>query len=142
MANKQYEDALQTMVNLSYDELVERGLYSLKKVMPALNGIAKNGDGSQFLLTIIGTCVAIDGKITGLEHQFINDTLGLNVSFEDMSAAFEQFYNDKAIEVSNSIAQALSNDDRVQLAIFCTCLLAVDHTIAKVENAFIQMLLS
>ena len=142
MANKKYEDALQTMVNLSYDELVERGKYTLGNVMPALNNIAKDGNGSQFLITILGTCVAVDGKITGYEHQFINDTLGLNISFENMKATFEQFYNEDAIALTNKIAHALTDDERVQLAIFCTCLLAVDQTIAKVENAFIQMLLS
>ena len=142
MSMTKYEETLQKMVNLSYEELVERGQYYLAEIMPALNDIAKDGNGAGFLIAIVGTCVTLDGTLSGLEVQFLNDVLELDASYDEMFEKFSQFYCDEAISLSDKIAQALSSDDKVNLAIFCTCLLAVDEKIASNENAFIQMLLS
>lgn len=142
MAN--FNELLQNYVNKSYDELVDLARVSLAVFSDDLQSIfPEDTDSAQVIAIIISSCIGTDGKFSTLEYKFMCDLLGTGdmFSYEDLKAIIEGHYGIESIELTDQLADVLTDDKKAALISFCLCFLAVDETIERNEVAFVIKLM-
>ena len=139
---KSYNQILQEIVNLDYDELLTRAELVLPDVLDGLNNVARDGDGAGFLLALIGRSIVADGQFSDLEYQFVCQLLDLRYSFRELKDYLEQYCDDEWEVLLYRVIDAVDGDTRGGLLLLCLYVMAVDERISKEENALVQRLLA
>lgn len=137
-----YTQLLQEYVNASYEDLLARARFVLPDILTGLNNIAKDCDGTGFLLALVGTTVVADGMFSDQEYHFLSDVLELDISYKTLKNSLEQYCEEGWDDISYRVMNSVDEDTRTKLGIFCICLAAVDERISGEENGYIAALLS
>lgn len=134
-------EILQNFVNEPYETLVGMAKEAIVNLRPVLNDLVKEEKGgSKILVALMATSLAVDGKLSDLEYQFVCDVLEEDFSREDVKGLAAAHYGDEMIAAIDGLVDACSTDLKSTLIVFCCCFLAVDETINRDEVAFIQKL--
>lgn len=137
-----YTDLLQEYVNKPYDELLQIASSALATVMPAFDAAADDGNGAKFVVPFMSTMMAVDGKFSELEYNFLNDLLGGGVNYESAKANVAAHYNADALEWVDNLIDSIGEKGKTILLMLVLCFAAVDETISREENAYIAKLMS
>ena len=134
-------EILQNFVNEPYENLVKMAQESIVNLRPVLNDLAKEEKGgSKILVALMATSLAVDGKLSDLEYQFVCDVLANDFSREEVKGLVVAHYSDEMVEAIDGLVDACSTELKSSLIVFCCCFLAVDETINRDEVAFVQKL--
>ena len=135
------DQLLQRYVNMSYEELLDLAKYSLSQFINTL--VEKTGaeGASKICAVMTAACMGADGKLSSLEHQFINDLLDSDDSYAENLSFVQSLGDDEARELVDGLVDSLSSDEKAAAVSFCLCFLAVDETISRDEVAFIHRLI-
>ena len=135
-------ELLQDYVNKSYDELLAFARLSLNDLVDDFKQIFDGPDGAaQACMVIVSACLGADGKVSALEHKFLNDLLGSNNDLADTQAMVDALGTDEARELTDRLADSLSTDKKTKLLLFCLSFMAVDETISRDEVSFVLKLI-
>lgn len=132
-------ELLQDFVNEPYENLVSMAKSSINDLLPIFNEMASDGKGSKFLVALMATSLAVDGKLTELEYKFVCDILG-EFTYEDVKELAASHYSDEMMDAINGFADSCPTELKSKLLVFCCCFLAVDEKISREEVAFVQKL--
>ena len=141
MAYNNYNDLLKSFVNKSYDELLSIANASLATVMPMFNEIAEDGNGAGIVLPFICTSLAVDGKFSELEYQFVKDLLEIDQSYDYFKGVIADFYSDEWFNAVDALLDSCPEEIKTALLAFCLAFVSVDETITREENQFIAKLM-
>ena len=85
----------------------------------------------------IFTCVAVDGKLSNAEQEFIcNIMSGYNKN--EVFEIASEFYNKEAQDIVKKLINYLPNDVKEAYVKMCIAVLAVDKKISSLENTFLK----
>ncbi len=132
-------ELLQDMVNEPYENLVYMAKKSIADLTPIFAEVADDGNGAKFIVPFFATALAVDGRLSELEYQFVCDIFG-GMDYADVKALVEAHYSDKMIALIDGLADSCPTELKARLLTLCACFLAVDQTINREEIAFIQKL--
>lgn len=137
-----FNELMQTYVNMPYSELVGRAQNTLVKLIPVFDNASSDGNGSKALFHLILTSIAVDGQFTSLEFDFLKDVFLQDISYNDAKDMVASYYSDHAQDALDTFIDKLDDDTRAQLLELATCAIAVDETINKDEVKFITKLIA
>ena len=142
MAN--FNELMQRFVNESYDGLLTLANSAFADLSEHLKKFFHNAPDypAQSILLLTATCLGADGKLTALEHRFVNDLLDANHSYDSLSSTVSQLYSAESIETVDKLTDSLDASARASLLTLALCLLAVDETITRDEAAFVAKLIA
>lgn len=136
-----FNELMQTYVNMSYDELVARAQKTLVDLIPVFDKASSDGNGSRTLFHLILTSLAVDGKFSSLEFDFLKDVFATDISYDDAKDMVASYYSDEAQDALDEFIDSFDGDLRATLLELATCAIAVDETINKDEVKFISKLI-
>ncbi len=136
-----FNELMQSYVNLSYEELVSKAQNDLALLAPVFDEASEDGNGSANLFPIILTCLAVDGKYTVLEYKFLEDVFGRELSYDETKKMVNGFYDEDAQDALDKLVDSCSTELKAVLLDLCTCVMAVDETLDVNELKFIQKLI-
>lgn len=134
-----FNEIKQRYVNLSYSQLLGIARENLSKLMPMFNTVADDGKGIKFLLVFFGACFSADGKFTELEYRFMSDLTSVG-DYDTLKGIVQASYNNNSAELADKIYDVCPASLKPELLSLCLCLVSIDETITKEENAFLQRL--
>lgn len=137
---KSLNDILQEIVNQDYDQLLQNAIGALNDVMPFFNQVADDGDGAKFVVPIICTVMASDGRFSELEYKFIKQLINSDLSYDQFKGVIQQYYTQEWMDTVDKIIDACDKKTKSTLLCLCSYFAAVDETISKEETAFIKKL--
>ena len=136
-----FNELMQSYVNLPYEELVSKAQNDLALLAPVFDEASEDGNGSANLFPIILTCLAVDGKYTVLEYKFLEDVFGRELSYDETKKMVNGFYDEDAQDALDKLIDSCSTELKAVLLDLCTCVMAVDETLDVNELKFIQKLI-
>lgn len=136
-----FNELMQSYVNLPYEELVSKAQNDLALLAPVFDEASEDGNGSANLFPIILTCLAVDGKYTVLEYKFLEDVFGRELSYDETKKMVNGFYDEGAQDALDKLIDSCSTELKAVLLDLCTCVMAVDETLDVNELKFIQKLI-
>lgn len=136
-----FNELMQSYVNLPYEELVSKAQNDLALLAPLFDEASEDGNGSANLFPIILTCLAVDGKYTVLEYKFLEDVFGRELSYDETKKMVNGFYDEDAQDALDKLIDSCSTELKAVLLDLCTCVMAVDETLDVNELKFIQKLI-
>ena len=138
---KSFNEILQDIVNQCYEQLLQNASDAINDVMPFFDKAADDGDGSKFIVPIICTVMAADGKFSQLEFKFIKELLNSNMSYDEFKNVIQQYYSESWRNTVDQLIDACDTKTKASLLCLCTYFAAVDETISKEETAFLRKLM-
>ena len=102
--------------------------------------LSKTKDKDTALTLVNGcifTCIALDGKLSNAETDFICNI----ISGYNKNKAFEvakDFYNKEAQDIVKKLINYFPNDVKEAYLKMCIAVLAVDKNVSSIENAFLN----
>jgi len=138
---KSFNEILQDIVNQSYEQLLQNANDALNDLMPFFNEVADDGDGAKFIVPIICTVMAADGKFSQLEFKFIKELLNSSMSYDEFKSVIQHYYSESWRNRVDQLIDACDTKTKASLLCLCTYFAAVDETISKEETAFLRKLM-
>ena len=139
---KTFNDLLQDFVNKSYEELLDIANGAFAAIAEGFEQLGTDNELSDFILPFIATTLAVDGKYTQLEHDFLNAVLESDLSYAAGKEYMASHYDDNIFELVDKMIDACGQDLKNAIVIFCLCFASVDETISREEGAYIAKLLA
>lgn len=136
-----FDELMQSYVNLSYDELVEKAQNILVTLAPIFDKASSDGNGSATLLPMLLTALAVDGKFSTLEFKFLQDVFQQKMTYDEAKDMVARFYSDGAQDALDNFIDGCGDELKAVLLELVTCAIAVDETINKDEVSFIAKLI-
>lgn len=138
-----FQEILQDYVNLSYDQLYAIAKDEFRKFAYQLNeGFDGDNDhASKALLIFVAAILGADGRLTNLEHRFLNDLLEEEFSYEDTCSMVSALGDSQARDLVNELIDAMSRDAKTSALTVALCFCAVDETISRDEVAYFAKLM-
>ncbi len=137
MAN--FNEMMQEFVNRDYEELVKIASVAVAEVLPACRKADPSHDGYVLLAGILLAALNADGTLTDLERKFLYDVL----DFDDETISnMLSLYDDSVMELTDTFADNMGDDNKSNVIILCLCICAVDEKISREETAFLRKLLA
>lgn len=142
MAN--FNELMQRFVNESYDSLLTLANSAFADLSEHLKKFFHNAPdySAQSILLLTATCLGADGKLTALEHRFVNELLNANHSYDSLMSTISQLYSAENVEIVDKLTDTLDANARTSLLTLALCFLAVDEAITRDEAAFISKLIA
>lgn len=138
---KSFNEILQEIVNQSYEQLLQNASDALNDLMPFFNEAADDGNGAKFIVPIICTVMATDGKFSQLEYKFIKELINSDMSYDQFKGVVQQYYSESWRNTIDQLIDACDTKTKASLLCLCTYFAAVDETISKEETAFLRKLM-
>lgn len=138
---KTLDELFQEVVNRSFDQLLNDAREAINKVMPYFNKVADDGDGAKFVVPVICTVMAADGKFTELEYKFIKTLIGSNLSYDQFKGIIQQYYSQDWMDTIDNLIDTCDKEIKAALLSLCLYFAAVDERISKEETAFLKKLI-
>ena len=138
-----FNEILQGYVNLSYDQLLAIAKPECRKFAQALlTGFEGDGDtASKALLMFFAVLLGADGRLTRLEHQFLNDMLEGDHEYEDTCEMVAALSRSESRELIDNMIDAMPSEYKAAGLTVALCFCAVDETISREEVAFFSKLM-
>lgn len=111
-----------------------------KKVRDYMENSGVGADADCILNATIFTCVAIDGKLSNAEYDFIAGFIG-GFSREEILQLAGDFYTNEAQETTRMLVKALPREIRQAYISLCAAVLAVDKRVDGAEMDYLKSLL-
>ena len=92
------------------------------------------------LIGTIFTCIAVDGKLSDNEWNFIAQFVG-GYSYDEAFKVASEFYNDEAVRVTRDLYAFFPNDIKEAYANLCIAVLCVDGRVDSAESSFLYKLI-
>lgn len=136
------EKLLQDTVDMSYDGLLDNASEAAELLYRELEEIADDEDDiTTFFLGIVTACVGTDGTLSELEYEFFRDVFELDVDYDELLEAVNEWgYND-AVDFIFDLVDDLSYDGNTALGKLCLAFMAVDEKISTKETDFLDRLI-
>ena len=138
---KSFNEILQEIVNQSYEQLLQNASDALGDLMPFFNEAADDGNGAKFIVPVICTVMAADGKFSQLEYKFIKELVNSDMSYDQFKGVVQQYYTESWRNTVDQLIDACDTKTKASLLCLCTYFAAVDETISKEETAFLRKLM-
>lgn len=136
-------DILQKYVNLDYEDLLKLGTHSLAAITPYFESVSRQMGGeitpTQLGICVLGTCLAVDGKLTDLECRFVSDLFD-GVPREQVRAVAENYADEQSRSIVDGLYDNCPAEYRNDFMQFCICVLAVDERVSGDETEFVRRL--
>ena len=138
-----FNEILQGYVNMSYDQLLSIAKPECRKFATALmTGFDGDSDtASKALLMFFAVLLGADGRLTKLEHQFLNDMLGGDHSYEDTCEMVAALSRAESRELIDNMIDAMPDEYKAAGLTVALCFCAVDESITREEVAFFAKLM-
>ena len=122
---------------LPYPSLENYARINYKTVYDYLSKTQNNDTALKVVNGSIFTCVAVDGKLSNAETDFIcNIMSGYNKN--EVFEIASEFYNKEAQDIVKKLINYLPNDVKEAYVKMCIAVLAVDKKISSLENTFLK----
>lgn len=138
MANS-FNELMQDFVNTDYSKLVAMAGQAMANLIPVCKQVDPDNDGFMMLSSIVLAAVGADGKLSGMEKQFLCDVMGLDGATVDK---YIGMYNANMPELVDRFVDTLGGDIKNNAVMLVCCIAACDETISREETAFIRKLLA
>lgn len=92
------------------------------------------------LIGTIFTCIAVDGKLTDNEWNFIAQFIG-GYSYDEAFKVASEFYNDEAVRVTKDLYAIFPSDIKEAYVNLCIAVLCVDGRVESAESSFLYQLI-
>ncbi len=105
--------------------------------------IEQRHDGKKANTLLIGTiftCIAVDGKLTDNEWNFIAQFIG-GYSYDEAFKVASEFYNDEAVRVTKDLYAIFPSDIKEAYVNLCIAVLCVDGRVESAESSFLYQLI-
>ena len=99
-----------------------------------------NINPNHVLVRTIVTCIAVDGKLSEKEWNFIACFVG-GYSYDEALNMAGEFYNDEARDIARKFYREFPLDVREAYAKMCIAVLCVDYDVNYAEKAFINQII-
>ncbi len=135
------DEILQNFVNSSREELYVVAANAMSVVLPYFTENCNNEDkAAELLAGFIFTVVAVDGKLSKEELQFIKDVFK-SFSEEDLVNMVKAHRNEEMVNLFDDVVDSMPNNIKSELLNLCTATIAVDHNINNVEYSYLIKLI-
>ena len=122
---------------LPYPSLENYARINYKIVYDYISKTQNKDSASSVVNGCIFTCVAVDGKLSNAETDFIcNIISGYNKN--EVFEIASEFYNKEAQDIVKKLINYLPNDVKEAYVKMCIAVLAVDKKISSIENTFLK----
>ena len=122
---------------LPYPSLENYARINYKIVYDYLSKTQKKDSALTLVNGCLFTCVAVDGKLSNAETDFIcNIMSGYNKN--EVFEIASEFYNKEAQDIVKKLINYLPNDVKEAYVKMCIAVLAVDKKISSIENTFLK----
>ncbi len=135
--SKSFQEIKQDFVNMDYSQLVKTCKQAIADVLPTLQAYDKENNGALLLTAIVHASIGADGTLSALERRFIKDVLGVDDSFVD---TLLRTYTSSVADLTDTLADRISAEGKAAITVIAICFTAVDETINRDENAFLNRL--
>ena len=140
MANE-LDEILQSFVNSSREDLYTVAAHAMSIVLPYFTENCNNEDkAAQLLAGFIFTVVAVDGKLSKDELQFIKDVFQ-SFSEEELVNMVKAHRNEEMVNFFDEVVDNMPANIKSELLNLCTATIAVDHNINNVEYSYLIKLI-
>ena len=131
------EHTIKYCISLPYPSLENYARINYKIVYDYLSKTQNKDSASSVVNGCIFTCVAVDGKLSNAETDFIcNIMSGYNKN--EVFEIASEFYNKEAQDIVKKLINYLPNDVKEAYVKMCIAVLAVDKKISSIENTFLK----
>ena len=131
------EHTIKYCISLPYPSLENYARINYKIVYDYLSKTQNNDTALKVVNGSIFTCVAVDGKLSNAETDFIcNIMSGYNKN--EVFEIASEFYNKEAQDIVKKLINYLPNDVKEAYVKMCIAVLAVDKKISSIENTFLK----
>ena len=121
---------------LPYPSLENYARINYKTVYDYLSKTQNNDTALKVVNGCIFTCVAVDGKLSNAETDFIcNIMRGYNEN--EVFEIASEFYNKEAQDIVKKLINYLPNDVKEAYVKMCIAVLAVDKNVSNIEKSFL-----
>lgn len=125
---KSLDSLLQDFVNKSYEEIRGAAAYGIDSIIPELKKIFGEELAFTALLSMISSCIAVDGTFSAKEQQLVHEVLGLTPD-----KAKTLIENSADIDFADKFIDACDLETKMHLVTICLCFFAVDERISSNE---------
>ena len=140
MANE-LDEILQSFVNSSREDLYTVAAHAMSIVLPHLTENLSNEDkAAELLAGFIFTVVAVDGKLSKDELQFIKDVFQ-SFSEEELINMVKTHRDEKMVNLFDEVVDNMPANIKSELLNLCTSIIAIDHNINNVEYSYLIKLI-
>ena len=130
---------LQDFVNEPYEKLVDMAIAAFADIKSTFEKAAPGVDASQLMVSLFATSLAVDGKLTELECEFVSDIFN-GVTYNEIKELVEAHHSAEMVQFVDEFVDGFPVEIKSKLLTLCCCFLAVDETISRDEIAFIYKL--
>ena len=131
------EHTIKYCLCLPYPSLENYAHINYKIVYDYISKTQNKDSASSVVNGCIFTCVAVDGKLSNAETDFIcNIMSGYNKN--EVFEIASEFYNKEAQDIVKKLINYLPNDVKEAYVKMCIAVLAVDKKISSLENTFLK----
>ena len=136
-------EILQGYVNLSYDQLLSIAKPECRKFANAVLSALDDNDetASRALLMFFAVMLGADGRLTALEHKFMNDILEADHAYEDTCEMVAALSCSESREIMDNLIDSLPSEAKAAGLTLALCFCAVDETISREEVAYFKKLM-
>ena len=121
---------------LPYPSLENYARINYKIVYDYISKTQNKDSASSVVNGCIFTCVAVDGKLSNAEQEFIcNIMRGYNEN--EVFEVVSEFYNEEAEDIVKKLINYLPNDVKEAYVKMCIAVLAVDKNVSNIEKSFL-----
>ncbi len=124
-------------LSLSYNKLEFYAGENYKKVYDHMTATYDKEKTNTLLIGSIFTCVAVDGKLSDKEWNFISSFIG-GYSYDEAINVAGEFYNTEAQDIVKKLANFYPAEISVAFVKMCIAVLSVDKRISAKELNFIK----
>lgn len=125
---KSLDSLLQDFVNKSYEEIRDAAEYGMRYVLPELKKVFGEELAFAALLSMISSCIAVDGTFSAKEQQLMHEVLGLTPA-----RAKTLIESSADIDFADKFIDACDLETKMSLVTICLCFFAVDERISSNE---------
>lgn len=139
-----FSDFLQDILDLSPEEKIKMIIDSMIEMGPTFKKLDSKGDGNIIIYTLLGTSIAVDGKLTQGEYDFLHaffKSFDIKMSDEEIIKLIKATSSKDAYLFIKDIKKYLDNEGIINIVKIVSALCSIDNKINKEEAEYISSLL-
>ncbi len=136
-----FDEILQNFVNSSREELYVIAANAMGEILPYLTENLSNEDkAAELLAGFIFTAVAVDGKLSKDEFQFVKEVFK-SFSEEELLDMVKAHRDEEMVNLFDEVVDSMPENIKLALINLCTATIAMDHNINNVEYSYLVKLI-
>ena len=137
---KTFADIIKDFEGKSYDDLLTLCKGSLNLIVRAFSKFSKDCEPGEMVLPFIFTTLGVDGELSSLEHQFLNDLFEADFDYEGAKKYALAHSDNEIVDLVDQLIDICDPETKAALLIFCMCFAAIDGTVSCQETAYLLKL--